>query len=43
MIRDFKAAGGVLMLASGFRITKIEMFPTGDMIPIMLVIMPVIH
>ena len=41
MIRDFKAAGGVLMLASGFRITKIEMFPTADMIPIMLVIMPI--
>jgi len=41
MILDFKAAGGVLMLASGFRITQIKMFPTADMIPIMLVIMPI--
>ncbi|MCH4009675.1 DUF554 domain-containing protein [Companilactobacillus sp.] len=41
MILDFKAAGGVLMLASGFRIAKIKMFPTADMIPIMLVIMPI--
>lgn len=41
MILDFKAAGGVLMLASGFRITKIKMFPTADMIPIMIVIMPI--
>lgn len=41
MILDFKAAGGVLMLASGFRITKIKMFPTADMIPIMVVIMPI--
>ncbi|APU70590.1 DUF554 domain-containing protein [Companilactobacillus crustorum] len=41
IILDFKAAGGVLMLASGFRITKIKMFPTADMIPIMVVIMPI--
>lgn len=41
MILDFKAAGGVLMLASGFRITHIKMFPTADMIPIMVVIMPI--
>ncbi|RRK09294.1 DUF554 domain-containing protein [Lactiplantibacillus garii] len=41
MIFDFKAAGGVLMLASGFRITHIKMFPTADMIPIMAVIMPI--
>jgi Uncharacterized membrane protein, possible Na+ channel or pump len=41
MILDFKAAGGVLMLASGFRITRIKMFPTADMIPIMVVIMPI--
>jgi len=41
MILDFKAAGGVLMLASGFRITKIKMFPTADMIPIMVVFMPI--
>lgn len=41
MILDFKAAGGIMMLASGFRITKIKMFPTADMIPIMIVILPI--
>lgn len=41
MILDFKAAGGVLMLASGFRIARIKMFPTPDMIPIMVVVMPI--
>ena len=41
MILDFKAAVGILMLASGFRITKIKMFLTADMIPIMIVIMPI--
>lgn len=41
MILDFKAGGGVLMLASGFRIIQVKMFPTADMIPIMIVIMPI--
>ncbi len=41
MLLDFKAAGGILMLASGFRIVQIKMFPTADMIPIMIVVMPI--
>lgn len=41
MIFDFKAAGGFLMLATGFRMIKIKMFPTADMIPAMLFVMPV--
>jgi uncharacterized membrane protein YqgA involved in biofilm formation len=41
MFLDFKAAGGILMLASGFRIVQIKMFPTADMIPIMLISMPI--
>ncbi|EOR85218.1 DUF554 domain-containing protein [Latilactobacillus sakei] len=40
MIFDFKAAGGVLMLATGFRMVQLKMFPTADMIPAMIVIMP---
>lgn len=40
MIADFKAAGGVLMLATGFRMVQIKMFPTADMIPAMIVVMP---
>ncbi|KAF0506749.1 DUF554 domain-containing protein [Pediococcus pentosaceus] len=41
MLLDFKAAGGILMLASGFRIVQIKMFPTADMIPVMIVVMPI--
>ncbi|MCS4488449.1 DUF554 domain-containing protein [Streptococcus sciuri] len=40
MIADFKACGGFLMIATGFRIIKVKMFPTADMIPAMLFVMP---
>lgn len=40
MILDFKAVGGVLMLATGFRMVKLMMFPTADMIPAMIVALP---
>lgn len=40
MILDFKACGGFLMLATGFRMIKIKMFPVADMIPAMILIMP---
>lgn len=40
MILDFKACGGFLMLATGFRMIKVKMFPTADMIPAMIIIMP---
>lgn len=41
MINDFKACGGFLMLATGFRQTKLKMFPTADMIPAMVIVMPI--
>lgn len=41
MINDFRACGGVLMLATGFRMLKLKMFPTADMIPAMLLVMPI--
>lgn len=41
MILDFKACGGVLMIATGFRIIKVKMFPTADMIPAMVLIFPI--
>ena len=41
MILDFKAAGGFLMLATGFRMAKIKMFPIADMIPAMIIVMPI--
>ncbi|MFV0559425.1 MAG: DUF554 domain-containing protein [Enterococcus sp.] len=40
MITDFKACGGFLMLATGFRMVKIKMFPVADMIPAMVLVMP---
>ena len=40
MINDFKACGGIIMLATGFRIIKVKMFPTADMIPAMILVMP---
>ena len=40
MINDFKACGGLILLATGFRITKIRDFPIADMIPAMLLVMP---
>lgn len=41
MINDFKATGGILLLATGFRMIKVKMFPTADMIPAMVLAMPV--
>lgn len=40
MIVDFKACGGFLMVAAGFRILKLKMFPVVDMIPAMILVMP---
>ena len=40
MIADFKACGGFLMVAAGFRILKLKMFPVVDMIPAMILVMP---
>ena len=40
MINDFKACGGFIMLATGFRMIKVRMFPIADMIPAMILVMP---
>ena len=40
MIADFKACGGFIMLATGFRMIQLKMFPTADMIPAMVLVMP---
>lgn len=40
MINDFKACGGFIMLATGFRMVRVKMFPTADMIPSMVLVMP---
>lgn len=41
MINDFKACGGILLVATGFRIIKVKNFPIADMIPSMILVMPI--
>lgn len=40
MINDFKACGGFIMLATGFRMIKLKNFPIADMLPAMVLVMP---
>ena len=40
MIGDFKACGGGLFIATGCRIAKMQDFPVADMIPAMVLVMP---
>ncbi len=40
MINDFKACGGLLILVTGFRILKLKNFPIADMIPALIIVMP---
>ncbi len=40
MINDFKACGGIIMVATGFRLMKTKAFPIADMIPAMVLVMP---
>lgn len=41
MIADFKACGGCIMLATGFRMVRLKQFPVADMIPSMALVMPI--
>lgn len=41
MIADFKACGGILLLATGFRMIKVKEFPVAEMIPAMVLVMPI--
>ena len=40
MIGDFKACGSFLLIATGCRIAKLQDFPVADMIPAMVLVMP---
>lgn len=40
MLADFSACGGLIMLATGFRICGIKEFPVAGMIPALFVVMP---
>lgn len=41
MVNDFKACGGLIMLATGLRIAKTKDFPIADMIPAMILVWPI--
>ena len=41
MILDFKACGGFILLATGFRMMKLRELPIADMIPAMVLVMPI--
>lgn len=43
MVDDFKAVGGIILLATSFRMIKVKMFPVADMIPAMVLAMPISH
>ncbi len=40
MLADFKACGGFLLIATRFRITRMQNFPIADMLPAMVFVMP---
>ena len=40
MVNDFKACGGLIIFATGFRMIKVKNFPVADMIPSMILVMP---
>lgn len=40
MIADFKACGGMIMVATGLRIAQIRSFPIADLLPAMVLVMP---
>lgn len=40
MIADFKACGGFLLVATGCRVAKMQDFPIADMLPAMVLVMP---
>ena len=40
MLGDFSAVGGLISLATGFRIAGIRNFPVANMIPAMILAMP---
>lgn len=41
MMADFSAVGGLIMLATGFRICGVKAFPVANMIPALVIVMPI--
>jgi uncharacterized membrane protein YqgA involved in biofilm formation len=43
MMGDFSATGGLIMLATGFRICGIKIFPVANLLPALILVMPFHH
>ena len=43
VIADFSAVGGMIMLATGFNIAGIKIFPLGNMLPALIIVIPISH
>ncbi|MEN3753117.1 DUF554 domain-containing protein [Mangrovibacter yixingensis] len=43
MMADFSCAGGLIMIATGFRICNIKLFPVANMLPGLFLVMPFSH
>lgn len=43
MVADFTACGGMIMLATGFRISGIKAFAIANMLPALVLVMPISH
>lgn len=41
MLRDFSACGGMLLLATGFRMAEIKQYPVANALPALVLVMPV--
>jgi uncharacterized membrane protein YqgA involved in biofilm formation len=41
MVNDFSGCGGIIMLATGFRIAGIKSFPIANLLPALFIIMPI--
>ena len=41
MVNDFKACGGFILVATGLRILQVKNFPVADMLPAMVLVMPI--
>ena len=43
MVADFSGLGGIIMFVTGFRICGIKSFPVANMLPGLLIVMPISH
>ena len=41
MVADFKACGGFILVATGLRMLQLKAFPVADMLPAMVLVMPI--